>query len=432
MLFLDEPTSGLDSASSFSIMQSLRRYAKATKTPLLVTIHQPSELLFELGDKLLLLSGGKEVYFGPIGEVERHFNEIQFHCPPRTSIAEWLLDLVNRDFGENEVVDRCLDFWPKSKLKKDLDDKMNALGVPMSVEPLKKSYLAPLPYRTNQFLATWTLFKRGFLNALRSPGVIWLRMAMYFMLSILIGTVWLQLGNSVAVINAYNGALFYTTAFMIFMSISVLPMYLEERAVFIRERSNASYGVMAYILSHLCFELPFVFLLSLICSSLVYWLVGMFPDGSRFMIFVANLFMGLMVAESIMVLIAAAIPYFIVGIAVGAFTFGAFMCVMGYFVEFSSIGWWWKWMRYIAVHYYNFSTFMSNQHEGQVYKGCLSQPCPSSCVTCTDFDIFGGTLISQYELEGRVWVNFLVQLLMIIVFRVLAGVYLHIFIRGKK
>ncbi len=87
-----------------------------------------------------------------------------------------------------------------------------------------------------------------------------------------------------------------------------------------------------------------------------------------------------MVAESIMVLIAATVPYFVVvraslravclclthcrirttppqGIAVGAFLFGAFMCVMGYFIVFSQIGWWWRWLRYVAVHYYNFSTF---------------------------------------------------------------------------
>lgn len=132
---------------------------------------------------------------------------------------------------------------------------------------------------------------------MRAPAVIWFRFAMYFMLSILIGTIWLLLGDSAKVITDVNGrraapewrmwrggggvcahrsvgALFFTTAFMIFMSISVLPMYLEERHVFIRERANASYSVAAYLVAHLGFELPFVFLLSLVCSSTVYWLVG--------------------------------------------------------------------------------------------------------------------------------------------------------------
>ena len=48
---------------------------------------------------------------------------------------------------------------------------------------------------------------------------------------------WLLLGTSAKVIPDVNGMLFYTVAFMIFMSISVLPAYLEERNQFVREVS---------------------------------------------------------------------------------------------------------------------------------------------------------------------------------------------------
>lgn len=71
--------------------------------------------------------------------------------------------------------------------------------------------------------------------------------------------------------------------------ISVLPAYLEERGVFQRERANKSYSVFAYLMSHFLFELPFLFVLSLVCSSTAYWLVGLTPDPNRFFIFVANL-----------------------------------------------------------------------------------------------------------------------------------------------
>ena len=69
--------------------------------------------------------------------------------------------------------------------------------------------------------------------------------------------------------------------------------------------------------------LPFIFLLSLVCGTIIYWLVGLFSDVNRYFIFVTNLFLSLLTAESIMVLISSLIPYFIVGIALGAFTFGA-------------------------------------------------------------------------------------------------------------
>lgn len=47
----------------------------------------------------------------------------------------------------------------------------------------------------------WTLFKRGMINSLRAPQVIWLRFALYFMLALLIGTIWLLLGTSAKVRN---------------------------------------------------------------------------------------------------------------------------------------------------------------------------------------------------------------------------------------
>ena len=67
LLFLDEPTSGLDSLAAFNIVRFLRRLADAGQA-VLCTIHQPSAVLFENFDELLLLkSGGSVVYNGPLG-----------------------------------------------------------------------------------------------------------------------------------------------------------------------------------------------------------------------------------------------------------------------------------------------------------------------------------------------------------------------------
>lgn len=64
LLFLDEPTSGLDSQTSWTICQLLKRLAHSGQA-ILCTIHQPSAILFQQFDNLLLLAkGGKTVYFG--------------------------------------------------------------------------------------------------------------------------------------------------------------------------------------------------------------------------------------------------------------------------------------------------------------------------------------------------------------------------------
>ncbi|CAM8982205.1 unnamed protein product [Rhodiola kirilowii] len=67
LLFLDEPTSGLDSASAFFVTQTLRGLSRDGRT-IIASIHQPSSEVFELFDRLFLLSGGRTVYFGQVSE----------------------------------------------------------------------------------------------------------------------------------------------------------------------------------------------------------------------------------------------------------------------------------------------------------------------------------------------------------------------------
>jgi ABC-type multidrug transport system ATPase subunit len=64
LLFVDEPTSGLDSQTSWAILNLLEKLSKAGQS-ILCTIHQPSAMLFQRFDRLLLLQeGGQTVYFG--------------------------------------------------------------------------------------------------------------------------------------------------------------------------------------------------------------------------------------------------------------------------------------------------------------------------------------------------------------------------------
>lgn len=55
------------SASAFFVTQTLRALARDGRT-VIASIHQPSSEVFELFDRLFLLSGGKTVYFGQASE----------------------------------------------------------------------------------------------------------------------------------------------------------------------------------------------------------------------------------------------------------------------------------------------------------------------------------------------------------------------------
>lgn len=99
LLFLDEPTSGLDSQAAFNIVRFLRKLADNGQA-LLVTIHQPSSVLFEYFDELLLLkSGGRVVYHGSLGKDSRDLIDYfekngAKKCQPRANPAEFMLEAI--------------------------------------------------------------------------------------------------------------------------------------------------------------------------------------------------------------------------------------------------------------------------------------------------------------------------------------------------
>ncbi|KAK0542954.1 ATP-binding cassette transporter snq2, partial [Tilletia horrida] len=105
LLFLDEPTSGLDSAGAAAICRLLRRLAEEEGQAILCTIHQPSSLLFESFDNVLLLKqGGRTCYMGRIGEspgedsnvVRKYFEDNGAPpCPPEANVAEYILEVVS-------------------------------------------------------------------------------------------------------------------------------------------------------------------------------------------------------------------------------------------------------------------------------------------------------------------------------------------------
>lgn len=330
LLFLDEPTSGLDSASAFHVMQQLRNLTKNTGMTVIVTVHQPSALLFEMADSLLLLSNGQTCYFGAAKSAGDYFSALGFERAPRMSEVEWILDLINKDFGKEEIVDRCIDSWPASHRALALTADLDRLGVPMHVDALEDDSNT-LSYNVGFAQQTIVLFKRGLVNMIRNPVVVWVRFVMYFMLALLVGAAWFRTGKSSSDIADINAALFFINAFFVFMSVSVLPAYIEERSVLIRELANGSYSVFSYIVAHTLFEVPYVGLLAVMGTVVVYFMIGFTWSVERFFVFMANLWASLFCAESIMVLISAVCPILIIAVAAGAFLFGAFMVVMGSF-----------------------------------------------------------------------------------------------------
>lgn len=57
------------------------------------------------------------------------------------------------------------------------------------------------------------------------------------------------------------------------MSVAGIPSFLEERAVFYREKKNGLYSTLPFVLSNTLVNMPFLLVCTLLFSLISYWAV---------------------------------------------------------------------------------------------------------------------------------------------------------------
>ena len=70
---------------------------------IVATIHQPRSNIYTMFDKLLLLSKGKTMYFGPRSEAVQYFSSIKYPCPEAFNPADFFVDLISTDNRSPEL-----------------------------------------------------------------------------------------------------------------------------------------------------------------------------------------------------------------------------------------------------------------------------------------------------------------------------------------
>ncbi|KAK5988977.1 ABC transporter G family member 1 [Cladobotryum mycophilum] len=400
ILFLDEPTSGLDSVASWEVINYLRKVAKHNNLIVICSIHQPSTSTFNLFDKLMLLSGGKTHYFGPVTQVLEHYESVGIPAPKHTNPAEFVLELLNTDFAIDKIaasarLDSLYDSWLTSVLAKEIqqarvaaaeqqDDQLAALGESVEKKP-------------NPVSRTLTLLHRSFVKSFRDVVAYGIRLAMYTGLAIMMGTVWLRLDTDQQSIQSFVNAIFFGSAFMSFMAIAYVPSFLEDRSMYVKERRNGLYGPTELIISNFFVGLPFLFTISVIFSVITYWLGNFRPSATGFFTFIMWLFLDLLAAEGLVVFMSSIMPNFVVALALVAFANGLWMSVGGFMVPPTILNVFYKYVfHYWDYQKYVFEGMMVNEFAKRVYscgEGChcmYQSPLADQC------KIAGQAVLDQY------------------------------------
>jgi len=453
VLFLDEPTSGLDSSTAYTLVEKLNRLASSGRT-IVTTIHQPSTDIFNMFDRLILLAEGHMVYSGPTKEVVNYFAKLGYECPKYTNPAEFVMNLVKKDsyISSKEEGEARLQHLIKSyreyhglpELNEDGSDyadpsqrkEGSRRGRPTLVGSIIKhgKYHAhhkgdvskiPVSKRPN-FLYQWViLFLRGLLMQIRDPMQIPARLIQALFMALLVGLLYLQLGNDQASIGNREGSLFF-----IVMSSAMGPMmsclvaFQAERVVFVREHCTGSYSTLVYYLAKLLSSVPFLMLAPAVQGTITYWMVGYQAEASKFFIFLAGMTVVTFTAHALGLMISAGAPNMGIAMAIAPLFMIPLMLLGGFFLGSSSIPPWLLWLQYFSPFKYGFDVLANNELNG------LSFTC-SSASSCTSTGEEALSNLGINNSQNSIWAGFLFLLMQFLLFHTLGYLFL-LFTAGRK
>uniref|UniRef100_A0A6Q2YDZ3 ABC transporter domain-containing protein n=1 Tax=Esox lucius TaxID=8010 RepID=A0A6Q2YDZ3_ESOLU len=317
LLFLDEPTTGLDSNTANHIITLLHRLSRSGKT-IIFSIHQPRYSIFKCFDHLTLMNRGEVVYAGAACNALGYFADLGYQCEPFNNPSDFFLDITNGE-AQSHVDVTTFNYGNHTQTH---------------------TYHTHIPYthtethtqrHTHRYTHTDTHTHREALQ------------------------------NRI-------GAFFFLIINMVFGNLSAVELFINERALFIHENSSGFYRTSVYFLSKVFADLiPNRILPILVFSSIAYYMMGLKPAFTAFLLFTLTMSLVSLAGVSLAFLASASVSSFAMANILIALPFVFMMVFGGFLVNLNSMLSWLSWLKWISIFKYGLEAVTINEFTGQIF-----------------------------------------------------------------
>ncbi len=285
VLFLDEPTTGLDATSAYQLAKTLKSLAKKGRT-IIMTLHQPRSEVFLLLDAVTLLAQGHSLYSGPATDAVQWFER---WLPPRPHVnpADYLINISaidTRTRGAEDVgrarMNMLIAAWKEESAVRFPRIKPTILS--SSDPPAFTHDCRKVPFAR----VVYTLVSRTLKSTIRDPRGIMASWIEAVLMGLTVGSVFLQLPNSMAGIRSRQAALYVSVGFQSYLVFiyEVYRLTSIDMPLFDREHSEGVVGVLPWIISQrIAHGILEDIMVPLVFSGISYLMIGLAPSATRFL-----------------------------------------------------------------------------------------------------------------------------------------------------
>ncbi|KAL2119857.1 hypothetical protein VTJ04DRAFT_6818 [Mycothermus thermophilus] len=384
ILSWDNSTRGLDASTALDFVKSLRIQTDLYKTSTFVSLYQASENIYKLFDKVLVIDEGRQVYFGPASEARAYFEGLGFLPRPRQTTPDYVTgctDAFEREYQEGRSAENAPHSpetleaaFRESRFARELDREMEEYKAKLSEETDKyedfriavseqkrRGASKRSAYSVGFHQQVWALVRRQYLLKKQDVLALVLSQLRNVIIAVVLGTLYLNLGQTSASAFSKGGLLFIALLHNVFSAFSELAGTMTGRTVVNKHRAYAFHRPSAMWIAQILVDQLFSAIQVLVFSLIVYWMTNLVRDAGAFFTF----YLLLLCANLSMTLF-----FRIIGCVSPDFDYAAkFVCVLitlmittaGYLIQYQSQQVWLRWIYYINVVGLTFSALMENE-----------------------------------------------------------------------
>ncbi|KAF7316625.1 Brefeldin A resistance protein [Mycena chlorophos] len=330
----DNSTRGLDSSTALEFGRALRIGTDIGRQSTIVSIYQASETLYQLFDKVCVISEGRMVYFGPADKAREYFLSLGYvPQAERQTTPDFIVSVTDpagrivkpgltpeEDARRPRTSAELADHFLASKLmQQNLDDIKAyraecAPGQQDRVEHYMRSAQAEhakgtrraSPYTTSIFMQARAVMLRRVQIIMGSKLPTVISITTFIVQGLIVGSVFVNAPKTTAAYFSRGGVMFFALLFSALSSMAEIASLFAQRPIVLRQSKAALYHPFIEAAALTLVDIPITFSTTTVFAILLYFIVGLQRTPQQFFTFFLFLFSMALTMKAFFRAIAAA------------------------------------------------------------------------------------------------------------------------------
>ncbi|KAI1859058.1 hypothetical protein JX265_010535 [Neoarthrinium moseri] len=457
ILSWDNSTRGLDASTALDFVKSLRVQTNLYRTATFVSLYQASENIYRQFDKVLVIDSGKQVYFGPVGEARGYFESLGFAPKPRQTTPDYVTgctDEYEREYQDGyspanapHSPETLAEAFKKSAFTERLNTEMTEYKTQLehdsakhddfrtAIRESKRSGAKRSVYNAGFQLQVWALMKRQFALKMQDRLALILGWIRSIVIAIVLGTLYLNLGQTSASAFSKGGLLFVSLLFNAFEAFSELASTMTGRSIVNKHKAYAFHRPSALWIAQIFVDTAFSAARVLVFSIIVYFMTNLTRTAGAFFTFYLMIMVGNIAMTLFFRIVGCVSPDFDYAIKFAVIIITLFILTSGYLIAYQSQQVWLRWIFWVNALGLAFASLMANEFKdndlectadslipsGPEYGSITNQVCTLAGSTPGTSRVSGAAYITQgfsYH-PSDLWRNFGIIMALIVFFLIM-------------